>query len=268
MEFTSNKKLPEEQLIKVSRMKPVIKPTKPHKHAGYHELIFLFQGAGQHTIGDDTFEVLPPTGFYLGPGQVHCWDFSKIPDGFVILFKEEILSLYPKAQNYLFNFPKQFSIEDNGEFFKMLEEFYREFKAAESLDILSAFLNLIVLKGFGYSTQSKKTDPKEASDFYHFKNLLNEHFMELKNTEDYAKLMEISVKKLNKTCQAAVNATAKELIKERILMEAKNLLAHTNNNVSEIAHLLNFTDSSNFVKFFKSSTTLTPLDYRSKANAQ
>ncbi|UCS92763.1 AraC family transcriptional regulator [Echinicola marina] len=268
MEFTSNKKLAEEQLLKVSRMKPVIKPTKPHKHAGYHELIFLFQGAGHHTIGDETFEVHPPTGFYLGPGQVHCWDFSKIPDGFVILFKEEVLSLYPKAQNYLFNFPKHFDIVDKGDFFKMLEEFYREFKAGENLDILAAFLNLLVLKGFEYSTQSKQTDPKVANDFSLFKSLLNEHFIELKSAEDYAKLMGISVKKLNKTCQSAVNATAKELIKERVLMEAKNLLTHTNNNVSEIAHLLNFTDSSNFVKFFKSSTTLTPMDYRSRANTQ
>ncbi|WP_186758003.1 AraC family transcriptional regulator [Echinicola salinicaeni] len=268
MEFTSNNKLAEEQLIKVSKMKPVIKPTKPHKHAGYHELIFLFQGAGHHTIGDETFDVHPPTAFYLGPGQVHCWDFSKIPDGFVILFKEEMLSLYPKAQNYLFNFPKHFNMNDNGVFFKMLEDFYREYKAGGNLEILSAFLNLLVLKGFEYSSQSRKTDPKVASDFSNFKELLNEHYIDYKNSEDYAKLMGISVKKLNKTCQAAVNATAKELIKERVLMEAKNLLTHTNNNVSEIAHQLNFTDSSNFVKFFKSSTTLTPLDYRSKANAQ
>ena len=54
------------------------------KHAGYHELIFLSKGLGKHIIDDQTFEVNPFIGFYLKPGQVHCWDFSPIPEGFVI----------------------------------------------------------------------------------------------------------------------------------------------------------------------------------------
>ena len=86
------KKIEDELLIKVSRMKPVIKPTKPHKHDGYHELIFLNNGSGSHKIDDDIFEVLPPVGFFLRNGQVHCWDFCQIPEGFVILFKEQAMS--------------------------------------------------------------------------------------------------------------------------------------------------------------------------------
>lgn len=70
MKIGLKKKLEDELVLKVSRMKQVIKPTKPHKHAGYHELIFLSKGSGKHTIGDETFDVIPPSGFYLGPGQV------------------------------------------------------------------------------------------------------------------------------------------------------------------------------------------------------
>ncbi|WP_244940513.1 helix-turn-helix domain-containing protein [Echinicola rosea] len=246
-------------------MKPVIKPTKPHKHSGYHELIFLSKGAGLHTIGDDTYEVVPPTGFYLMPGQVHCWDFSKIPEGYVILFKEEVLSLYPKAQSCLFEFPKQFNIAVDSVFFHLLDTFFTAFKGNNDLDFLTAYLNLVIIKSSPFAKRNKINAPRITKEFAAFKQLLNEHFTEIKNVEPYADMLHLSVKKLNEICKSAVNATAREVIKERILIEAKNLLTHTNRNVSEIAFELNFTDSSNFVKFFKGQTTLTPLGYRSRA---
>ena len=78
MTLATKKKIADDVLLKVSRMKPVIKPTKPHKHAGYHELIILSKGLGYHTINDQNYEVKPMMGFYLKPGQVHCWNFTQI----------------------------------------------------------------------------------------------------------------------------------------------------------------------------------------------
>ncbi|AWW32471.1 AraC family transcriptional regulator [Echinicola strongylocentroti] len=268
MEIGLKKKLEDELTLKVSRMKPVIKPTKPHKHAGYHELIFLSKGAGQHTIGDEAFDVVPPTGFYLGPGQVHCWDFSKIPDGYVILFKEDILSLYPKAQSCLFDFPKRFGITDDFDFFQLLDAFYMEYKAGNELDFLTAYLNLIIIKSSSFAKASNSTFSSATKEFAAFKQLLNENFAEIKHVEPYADMLNLTIKKLNKICKTAVNASAREVIKERLLIEAKNLLTHTDITVAEIAFQLNFTDSSNFVKFFKAQTTLTPLEYRSGAKVK
>ncbi|GAB3647781.1 helix-turn-helix transcriptional regulator [Echinicola sediminis] len=268
MEISFKNKLEDELVLKISRMKPVIKPTRPHKHAGYHELIFLFKGSGQHTVGDETFEVIPPTAFYLSPGQVHCWDFSRIPEGYVLLFKEEILSHYPNAQKCLFDFPKQFQLSDNGDFIKLLDEFYSGYKSNHPKEVLTAFLNLVIIKSLSFCKDPQAASTAHTTEFTKFKQLLNEHFKEVKQVEQFAEMMNISVKKLNKICQLSVNTTARELIKERILIEAKNLLTHTGNNVNEIAYQLNFTDSSNFVKFFKAQTTLTPLEYRSRAFEQ
>src|SRR5690606_4620170 len=113
------KKLENHKIIKVSRMKPVIKPTKPHKHEGYHELIFLLKGSGFHQIDMEKIEVLSPIGFYLRPGQVHYWDFSKIPEGYVMLFKEEVLDDFPSTKNRLINLPAHFSLENNQPVFNL-----------------------------------------------------------------------------------------------------------------------------------------------------
>jgi len=246
-------------------MKPVIKPTVPHRHAGYHELIFLSKGAGSHTIGDDKFDVVPNTGYYLGLSEVHCWDFSKIPGGYVILFKEEVLSLYPHASNSLFQLTKTFEIGDShAQIFPLLETFHREYKNGSSLEVLAAHLNLLIITTLKLPCSSPKLDSTLIDQVALFKRLINEHFAEIKNVQGYADKMKISVRKLNTICKVALNTNAREVIKERLLIEAKNSLTHTNSQVKEIAYALNFTDSSNFVKFFKQQTNLTPLEYRSK----
>lgn len=249
-------------------MKPVIKPTVPHRHAGYHELIFLSKGAGIHTIGDEKFAVIPNTGYYLGLSEVHCWDFSKIPDGYVVLFKEEVLSQYPNAFNSLFQLTKTFEIGNSeDQIFPLLETFYKEYKNGSSLEILSAHLNLLILTTLNLPSSSPKLDSTAINQLAFFKRLINEHFAQLKNVQDYADLMKIPVRRLNAICKSSLNTNAREVIKERVLIEAKNQLTHTNNQVAEIAYALNFTDSSNFVKFFKQQTNLTPLEYRSKIKA-
>ncbi|WP_339864458.1 helix-turn-helix transcriptional regulator [uncultured Algoriphagus sp.] len=258
-------KLESDILLKVSRMKPVIKPTVPHRHAGYHELIYLSKGAGTHTIGAEKFDVVPNTGYYLGLSEVHCWDFSKIPDGYVILFKEEVLSQYPNAFNSLFQLTKTFEIGKNEtQIFPLLETFHREYKNGSSLDLIAAHLNLLILTTLTLQSSSTQLDTTVIDQLANYKRLINKHFAEIQNVQEYADLMKISVRKLNTICKTTLNTNAREVIKERMLMEAKNSLTHTNNQVSEIAYALNFTDSSNFVKFFKQQTNLTPLEYRSK----
>ncbi|MCA1758627.1 MAG: AraC family ligand binding domain-containing protein, partial [Bacteroidales bacterium] len=82
-------KLDEGLTFKVSRFKEVIKKTRPHKHDEYYELIFLKEGEGFHSIEDEKFIVSVPEFYFLKPGQLHFWQFTAIPKGFVVLFKEE-----------------------------------------------------------------------------------------------------------------------------------------------------------------------------------
>ncbi|HAQ19884.1 MAG TPA: DNA-binding protein, partial [Prolixibacteraceae bacterium] len=41
-------------------------------------------------------------------------------------------------------------------------------------------------------------------------------------------------------------------------------ILHTDNTVNEIAEILNFSDTSNFVKFFKKAEGVTPVQFREK----
>ncbi len=253
--------------LKVSKMKPVIKPSVPHKHDGYHELIYLSKGSGIHNIDDTDYEVLSPTGFFLKNGQVHCWDFSFIPEGYVILFKEQVLASYPTTLSMMFNLPINFNISEHPDLFLLLNQFYKEFKSGTaSTHILSAYLNLILLKTLASKTTTTEYSSSLITDYYHFKSLLDENFLKLKQVKDYSNLMNTSTYKLNEICLKIARKPAISIIKERIVVEAKNLISFTSLNIAEIAYKLNFSDPSNFVKFFKTQTNLTPLEYRSKSS--
>jgi AraC-like DNA-binding protein len=264
MTLAIKNKIEDNLLLKVSRMKPVIKPTKPHKHAGYHELIFLSKGLGNHTIDDGNYEVKPNMGFYLKPGQVHCWNFTQIPEGFVIIFKEEFLSNHTDTLNNLYRMPAKFDITASHELDPLLEQFYTNFKSNGDSKILQAYLNLILLKALALANHEPKIKPSLNADFYAFKSLVNDHFLEKRKVSQYAELMRMSVKRLNNISQSVMQTSAFDIIRERLLLEAKNLITHSSLSITEVAYQLKFNDPSNFVKFFKSLTTLTPLEYREK----
>jgi AraC family transcriptional activator of pobA len=61
--------------------------------------------------------------------------------------------------------------------------------------------------------------------------------------------------------------TVAQIIRERIVLEAQALLKNTGMTVSEISYYLLFKDTSNFAKFFKSNTGMSPSAFR-EANRQ
>jgi AraC family transcriptional activator of pobA len=251
------------QLLKISPFKEVIKPTVPHKHANYFELILLSQGAGFHTIDDQAYEVFPPAIYFLKPGQTHCWDFSRIPRGFVILFMEELLNR--DGLEIVYRLPAHRMLTDSDTLLELMKRFHQDYQAGASNALLKVYLQLILLKvseGQDYAqTESRQFNPL----YYRFKSLINDHYLQLKKIQDYACLLDISTARLNNICKQTSGKTPSMLLTERILLETKTLLVTTPLSIKEVAAELNFTDTSHFVKFFRLNTNLTPGQYRELA---
>jgi AraC family transcriptional regulator, transcriptional activator of pobA len=56
--------------------------------------------------------------------------------------------------------------------------------------------------------------------------------------------------------------TPKEIIDDRILLEAKRILAHTTESIKEISYYLGFEEPTNFIKYFKKHASVTPTEFR------
>lgn len=252
-------KISSDQVLKISPFKEVIKPTVPHKHAGYFELIVLSDGAGEHLIDDVIYEVNPPVIFFLKPGQTHRWDFTRIPKGYVLLFKEELLPADLMPIVYQLNTQVYFS--GDSEYLALLALFNEEYRRGTAdRKIMSAYLRLVLEKTAALTRQTPRALAHTL--YYQFKSLLYANGLRLTRVQDYADTLGISTNRLNQICRQSAGKSPSAMLNERLLLEAKTLLTSTDGSIKEIAHTLQFTDTSHFVKFFRSATNLTPGAYR------
>jgi AraC family transcriptional activator of pobA len=81
---------------------------------------------------------------------------------------------------------------------------------------------------------------------------------------DFAKILNTTPQNLNAACRRQIGKNAKEPILHQLLLESKRYLLHTENTLNEISTILQFNDTSYFVKFFKRKEGLSPLQFRKK----
>jgi AraC-like DNA-binding protein len=104
--------------------------------------------------------------------------------------------------------------------------------------------------------------------FRRFQRAVEERFTRSHRVEDYAALLGYSVRTLTRATTAAVGVGAKTFIDDRVVLEAKRLLLHTELPAGAIGDRLGFPDASVFTKFFRHRTNETPAAFRTHARAR
>lgn len=80
--------------------------------------------------------------------------------------------------------------------------------------------------------------------------------------KDYAALLHVMERRLSEATKRCTGQTASEIIHERVLLEAKRLLVHSQLSISEVAYRLSIDDPAYFSRFFKKHTGKTPGEYK------
>ena len=98
---------------------------------------------------------------------------------------------------------------------------------------------------------------------HQYKNLLTQHIHQKQKVSEYADMLSVTANHLNKCIKQTTNKTAQDLLNDMLIMEAKSLLKYSNLHISEIAVKLCNQTSSNFARFFKKQTGVSPKAYQS-----
>lgn len=74
-----------------------------------------------------------------------------------------------------------------------------------------------------------------------------------------------STRTLDRACDFAVGKTAKQVLDERIALEVRRLLIHTERSVASVGTDFGFTDASNFSKFVRRQLGKLPSEVRQQS---
>lgn len=85
------------------------------------------------------------------------------------------------------------------------------------------------------------------------------------NVRSVARALGVSQKTLDRTARAHTGLSAKTIIDDRVVLEAKRLLVHTNSPIGAIARGLGYMDSGNFCRYFLRVAGSTPAQFRANA---
>lgn len=251
------------QLFKIAKFKQEIRKTHPHKHNGYFEIIYLSRGSGSHFIDSQEYTIKPPIVFFIRNEQVHHWDISSEPDGYVIILKKDYLKTVTDSelkhwlqQARLYSVIPLNSPDTLDALMRLMIEFSQSSSATEGF--LKALLAILL-------TTPPKPTPNEnpGNDlFTSFLEQLSKTSTLRNRVQYYAEILHTTPQNLSITCKNHTGQSATEIIADYIISEAKRLLTYTSSTVAEISLVLHFSDASHFTKYFKRHTGFTPQAYR------
>ena len=250
--------------------------TTTHR-TGFYHIIWFQKGSPTHLVDFNPVKIKPNTLLFLNKDSVQRFDHKGKFSGKTILFTD---SFFCKTEadtkflrsSILFNdlfSVSQLQLQNSFQIFaEMFEQIANELtnsKDTYQSDILQNLLHNLLLHSERERRKQNFTEIKKGADLDHvllFKDLLENQFQTQKLVSNYAAQLSLTEKRLNQATTNVLDKSPKKLIDERIMLEAKRLLAHTNESVKEIGFGLGFDEPTNFIKYFRKHSNSTPVEFR------
>ncbi len=248
-----------------------------HRH-NFHEIIFVLKGRGRHTIDGQYADLKPHAVSLIAKGQVHRVEYSEGLAIYLVRFTDDFLpaDLVSPTWDYhamLFNHVglnqtlqlAPADAEDVIRCFDLIEHevalgmaFQRHTALRHLLAVLIIRLGRVVENALCPTAAGRAA----ISVYQAFVPLLEQHFADRHDVQYYADALHMSPVNLSRQLQTILGKTTKQIIDERIVLEARRLLQYTPQSVGEIAYALGYSDQFHLSKTFKRLVGVAPQEYR------
>ena len=259
---------------------PDLATITPHRH-DYQTIIWTKSGTGQHVIDGQVIQLIPNTFCMIAKGQVH--QFIEIDRHFSLTsvrFNDAFLPerTFGQLWSYratLFNTPSTHNqtlpvptneiaeIESVLQLMEVENNRTKSFRQDDGLRFLLQFLLLRIARLQQSSAcELANVDVADYDLYQNFVTLLEKQFHEQHSVDYYADAVNLSISRLSRLTKRILGKSAKQVILDRINLEAKRLLQFSDLSVKQIAFALGFNNPYHFSRAFKNYTKSSPNDYR------
>ena len=249
-------------------------PNKPHR-VHFYLMLYIEQGEGTHFIDFKHYPFTTDSFIFINKNQIQAFSLNNEIKGEAVLFTETYIEQIQTNMNVSAFSHNHLNISHCPVFtpsplltsscVSLLSEIKKEMKHEEknSLIIMLLYSSLFMMLERGKpNSYTNKLSKSQVKQFNCFTTLLDKKFTEKRDASYYSEELHITYKTLNNLCKLTTNQTVKQLIDAHTIIEAKRRLILENKQVQEIAYDLGFEEVSNFVKYFKNHTLLTPLQFK------
>ena len=239
-----------------------------HRH-DFYAIFYFLDGAGIHSIDFVDFDIGPGSVFLLRPGQVHTWNLEGNYSGFALKFMPDIFALHSGSDLAQFPFLRMGAAENliQREQPDDLEpDFLRLERAKEDRREGGFLFSLLQIILFEIKEQIQgRADAISRNDtIRNLAELIESNWKVERSAAFYARQLCISPVTLNQLCKKYLGNNTKSIINERVVLEIKRMLVHTDLNILEIARETNFEDNAYFSRFFRNQVGLSPEKFRAE----
>lgn len=233
--------------------------------------IFLFEkGNGYMQIDEEEQEISNGKVIVIFPGQVISYDILAGTHAHVLIAKKHIYEIVSSIRHIFVGTLKPISAFDiSSDIFDLLVFDSLEIKrllAIDEEDVDELLINRLRAIYLILKLNCMKVRDLTALQDTHpmitrFVELVDLHFHKNKDVSFYAALLNMHSNYLNILCEKVLLKSAKQVIKDRIVKEAKKLMLNTDENIKEIGYILGLRDASHFTLFIKKETGFLPKDF-------
>lgn len=245
------------------------KTYEPHLH-DFDEMILITEGSLEHYIDFTVETVSAPAACYVPMNKMHKLVPHTDLRGWVINYKPEFI---PDCN---LNFYSNFFLSTNvplsegpctRKFTALCEIIHAEYKQdfadfATIRHLTEGLLSMVDAERKRNLPIDSTIKNLQINTFNSFLKILEENFRRAEGVSFYAGKMNMSERNLNLICKNNFQKSVTEIIETRKLIEAKNLLLHSDMTVSEIGFELGYNEKSYFTRVFHNKMGVTPSRFR------
>ncbi|WIY01148.1 AraC family transcriptional regulator [Amycolatopsis mongoliensis] len=230
------------------------------QRADFHVLALVDDGDGAVTVDFVSHSLSARTAVWIPPGAVHRWDDTARITGHLVLFVPT--APVTRRTRELVASPDlvaRWPVPAEAWPFVDAARGHLVLEAAASAEDPSTELPEILLSALLIRVEPPRSEARSGNPtFQLFRSSVEAHFRTHHDAGFYAAKLGFAPRTLTRAVQQVTGRTAKAYIVERIVLEAKRLLAHDRLTAARCASELGFPDPSNFSLFFRNATGVRP----------
>jgi AraC-like DNA-binding protein len=246
-----------------------VTPTDTGLLLDHHSLFLVTVGRGSHEIDFRTYQCRPGTLLWSRPGQVVRYLNQPDLDAVIVCWDPQLsLRATGNGADVDPTGPTRWQLagEDEdaviSEVSQLVVDCVRHRSSELAADLLRQQLAVLLLRisllpsGDGQVTGSET--------YQRMRQEVEWSYGQTRRVEDYAERLNCSVRTLTRACLAATGRSAKQIIDDRVALQAMRLLAASDVSVAEIGRHLGFSEPTNFGRFFQREVGCSPGAFRSR----